>query len=304
MKALLPFFLLLGACSSLPRTEAPANQSSASDVPAVTECTYCAEWNEPRDPVRVYGNTYYVGTNGLGAVLVTSPEGHILIDGALNESAALIEANIEALGFRMEDVKLILNSHAHFDHSGGLAALQEATGATVAASAPSAAVLEAGVPGPDDPQHAELLPFPMRPVNAVRVIADGETVRVGPLALTAHFTPGHTAGGTTWTWTSCEGDTCLNVVYADSLTPISDEGYQFSRSERYPSILSDFEHSYEVVEGLSCDVLITPHPGASGFFERLESRQNSGAMPVDTMACSRYAAAARDRLAQRLESER
>lgn len=235
---------------------------------------------------------------------MTSPEGHILIDGALNESAPLIEANIEALGFRIEDVKLILNSHAHFDHAGGLAALQEATGAAIAASASSAAVLEAGVPGPDDPQYAELLPFPMRPINAVRVIADGETVRVGPLALTAHFTPGHTAGGTTWTWSSCEDGECLNMVYADSLTPISDEGYRFSQSERYPSILSDFEHSFEVVESLSCDVLITPHPGASDLFERLGSRQDSDATLVNTMACSRYAAAARDRLAQRLESGR
>lgn len=302
MKPLL-LFLLLGACSSASETEAPAEPSGSPVVPAVTDCTYCAEWNEPHDPVRIYGDTYYVGTDGLGAVLVTSADGHVLIDGALNESAPLIEANIQALGFRIEDVELILNSHAHFDHAGGLAALQEASGAVVAASAPSAAVLEAGVPGPDDPQYAELLPFPMRPVAGVRVIADGETVRVGPLALTAHLTPGHTAGGTTWTWTSCEGEECLSMVYADSLTPVSDEGYRFSRSERYPSVLADFEHSFDVVERLACDVLITPHPGASAFFERLENRQDPGAALVDTTACSRYVATARDRLARRLESE-
>ncbi|HEX8384641.1 MAG TPA: subclass B3 metallo-beta-lactamase, partial [Rubricoccaceae bacterium] len=226
----------------------------------------------PHDPVPVYGNTYYVGTSGLSAVLVTSPEGHVLIDGALNESAPLIAANVEALGFRVEDVELILNSHAHFDHAGGIAALQRASGAAVAASPSSAAVLAAGAPGPDDPQYADLLPLPMAPVRPVRVLADGETVRVGPLALTAHFTPGHTAGGTTWTWTSCEDGRCLDMVYADSLTPISEEGYRFSQSDRYPSVLADFERSYAVLEGLPCDVLLAPHPGAAGRFERLDAR--------------------------------
>ena len=258
-----------------------------------------------RAPVQIYGNTYYVGTNGLSAILVTSPEGHVLIDGALNESAPLIEANVEALGFRMDDVKFILSSHAHFDHAGGIAALQQASGAEVAASPSSAAVLEAGAPGPDDPQYAELLPVPMVPVRDVRVLADGETVRVGPLALTAHFTPGHTAGGTTWTWTSCAGGRCLRMVYADSLTPVSEEGYRFSQSERYPSILTDFERSYTVVEALACDVLLTPHPESSGLFERVEARaQGDEDALVDPTACSRYADAARRRLAQRLESER
>lgn len=129
-------------------------------------------------------------------------------------------------------------------------------------------------------------------------------MRVGSLALTAHFTPGHTAGGTTWTWTSCENDRCLNMVYADSLTPVSEEGYRFSQSERYPSVLTDFEYSYAVLENLSCDILMAPHPVASNLFERLEARaQGAADALVDASACSGYAARARQRLAQRLKSE-
>ncbi len=295
MKLLLSALLLLGACS-------PARQAAVTEAPpaaGVTPCSNCAEWNVPHAPVRLYGSTYYVGTDGLGAVLVTSPEGHILIDGALQESAPLIAANVAALGFRMQDVKLILNTHAHYDHAAGLAALQQASGAMVAASPASAAVLEAGQAGPDDPQYAELLLIPMTPVRNVRRLADGETVRVGPLALTAHFTPGHTAGGTTWTWVACEGGRCLNMVYADSLTPVSEDGYRFSASTRYPTILSDFERSFATVEALPCDVLVTPHPGASTLFERVAA----GTL-VDTTACMRYAAAARQRLEARLETER
>ena len=165
-------------------------------------CSSCAEWNQPQAPVRLHGNTYYVGTHGLTALLITSPEGHVLIDGALPNSAPLIMENVRALGVRVEDIKLILNSHVHFDHAGGLAALQRASGARVAASVPSAPVLEAGTSAAGDPQHGSLLDFPA--VRNVRRFADGETLRVGPIAVTAHLTPGHTQGGTTWTWRSCD----------------------------------------------------------------------------------------------------
>lgn len=271
--------------------------------PRAAECPSCAEWNAPAQPVHLYGNAYWVGTRGLGAILLTSSAGHVLIDGGLPESAPLIMANIRALGFRVEDVKLILNSHAHFDHAGGIAALQRASGAAVAASAPSAAVLRAGRSGPDDPQHGALLGFD--PVASVRVIADGDTVRVGDVALVARFTPGHTPGGTTWTWRSCEAGRCLDFVYADSQTPISADGFLFTRNTSYPSAISDFEHGFAVLEGLRCDVLLTPHPGASRMWERLSAR-DAGAPDalVDGGACRRYAAAARAQLAQRVARER
>lgn len=283
----------------------PLLAQSASAPPASPEptCSVCAEWNAHQRPFQIHGNTYYVGPRGLGAVLVTSPEGHVLIDGALPESAPLIAENIRALGFRVEDIRLILNSHAHFDHAGGIAALQRASGAEVAASPPSRLVLLRGEAGPDDPQYGEVLSFPA--VERVREIADGETLRVGPLALTAHFTPGHTPGGTTWTWRSCEGDHCVDLVYADSQTPISADEFKFTRSERYPSAIADFERGHAVLEGLSCDILVTTHPGASRLWERLEAREQGAADAlVDPDACRRYAANAREQLARRVERER
>jgi metallo-beta-lactamase class B len=237
-------------------------------------CASCAEWNAPHAPFRIYGNTYYVGTHGLSAILLTSDAGHALIDAGLPESASSILANIRALGFRVEDIKLILNSHVHYDHAGGIAALQHASGAIVAASPASASVLTRGTSANDDPQFGVLLSYP--PVDRVRVFADGDTPHVGPLGLIAHFTPGHTRGGTSWSWRSCEGGRCLDLVYADSQTPVSADGFFFTRNPSYPSVLADFERGFALLERLDCDVLLTPHPAASGLFERIAAR-DSGA---------------------------
>jgi metallo-beta-lactamase class B len=265
-------------------------------------CPECAAWNAPRRPFRIHGNSYHVGTHGLTAVLVTSPEGHVLLDGGLPESAPRIAANIRSLGFRIEDVRLILNSHAHYDHAGGIAALQRASGARVAASPASAATLRRGASGPDDPQHGVAQPFP--PVGTVETIGDGDTLRVGPLALAAHFTGGHTPGGTSWSWRACEGQRCLDLVYADSQTPVSADGFSFTRSTSYPSALQDFERGFTVLERLRCAVLLTPHPGASGLWERTEARERGGPDAlVDPEGCRRYVARARRQLAARIEAE-
>src|SRR5215207_10996155 len=158
--------LALAACALVTVGQrAPALQP---DAPIA--CDACAEWNMPRAPFRVFGNTHYVGVAGLSAVLVTSTAGHILLDGGLPQSAALIDRNIRALGFRTEDIRLIVTSHAHFDHVGGVAALQRVSAATVAASASSAAALEAGMPSADDPQYAFNDGFPA--VKAVKVLKD------------------------------------------------------------------------------------------------------------------------------------
>lgn len=256
-------------------------------------CASCAAWNEPQAPVRIHGNTYYVGTRGLASVLITSPEGHVLIDGALPNSAPLILENIRALGFDPRDVRLILNSHDHFDHSGGIAALQRASGAVVAASGPSAPVLERGASTEGDPQHGALLDFP--PVRDVRRFADGDTLRVGPITVTAHLTPGHTPGGTTWAWRSCDDAGCVDVVYADSQTPISADGFRYTGT----AAVAAFERGHRTLETIPCDILLTPHPGASALWERVES----GSL-VDPSACRRYAATAREQLRRRLEAER
>ncbi len=267
-----------------------------------TPCTRCEEWNQPQEPVQIFGNTYYVGVRGLSSILITSPQGHVLIDGGSPESAPKIAASVRALGYRMEDVKLILNSHVHFDHAGGIAELQKMSGATVAASEPTALVLKSGHSGPDDPQYG-ILPA-IRTVTTVKIVKDGETLHVGPLALTAHLTPGHTPGGTTWTWQSCERDRCLNMVYADSLNPVSADNFRFSSSRTYPSVKADFAKSFATLSALPCDILLTPHPEVSALWERLAKRdQGDAAALVDPTACKRLADTSRANFQKRLASE-
>ena len=265
-------------------------------------CPKCAEWSEPEAPFQVYGNTYYVGTKGLSSLLITSPDGHVLIDGDLEQSAQQIVANMRALGFRIEDVKLILNSHVHYDHAGGIAELHKLSRAPVAASPYTARALESGHPGKDDPQYDGALPIPK--VSGVKVVDDGEMLHVGSLSLTAHFTPGHTPGGTTWTWRSCERGRCLNMVYADSLTPVSSDNFRFSDSKAYPNARQDFQKSFAILSALPCDILLTPHPGVSDLFGRLDKRDRGDPNAfVDPSACRRLADSAREDFEKRLASE-
>ncbi|WP_020650668.1 subclass B3 metallo-beta-lactamase [Solimonas variicoloris] len=266
-------------------------------------CEICVRWNEPVDPFRIYGDTYYVGARGLSSILITSPQGHVLIDGGLPETAPLIASNIVALGFKFEDVKLILNSHAHYDHAGGLAELARESRAQVVTSPWSANVLRSGQAGPSDPQYGELPRFPSW--SHPQTVGDGETLKLGPIRITAHATGGHTPGGLSWTWQSCEKAGCLNFVYADSLTPVAAPGFHFSRSKTYPGVLGDFEHSYAVLEGLDCDVLLTPHPDASAFWQRREAQEagEPGNPYVDRDACHNYVAIARLALEKRLAQE-
>ena len=269
------------------------------------QCDDCDAWNRPLAPFKVFGNTYYVGTDGLSALLVTDDAGLILLDGALPQSAPLIDQNIRALGFRTENVRILVNSHAHYDHAGGIAALQRFTKATVAASPAGARALERGGPTEDDPQFgfgkSQLFP----PVKGVRVIADGETLRVGKSAITAHFTPGHTPGATTWSWQSCEGSRCLNIVYADSISAVSAPDYRFTAGTP-PTAADRFRDSIAKVEKLPCDILFSTHPSASNMHGKLALRQKSPTPDpfVDSGSCRAYAAAARKRLEDRVAEEK
>ncbi|MGE3614901.1 MAG: subclass B3 metallo-beta-lactamase [Gemmatimonadales bacterium] len=275
----------------------------ARDALTPLDCRSCPEWNRGHEPVRVFGNAYYVGTEGLGAMLITSSQGHILIDGALPQSAPLIAASIAALGFRLGDVRLILNSHPHYDHAGGIAPLARASGAAVRASARAANVIRTGRSEADDPQFGGHLPF--EGVPTVTAFAPGDTLRIGPLAIVPVATPGHTPGGTSWTWRSCEGDRCLDLVYADSQSPISDPDFRYSANSAFPDAVPAFEAGLARLERLRCDVIVTPHPGASGFWERVAARTagNPEAL-VDPEGCRKYAAQGRAALARRLASER
>lgn len=250
-------------------------------------------WNDSAPPARIFGNTYYVGTCGLSAILVASPGGHILIDGATAEAAPGIAANIRRLGFRLSDVKLILNSHEHHDHAGGIAALQRLTGATVAVRAPARSSFVTGRPRADDPQYGSLGPFPAARVG--RILADGEVVRLGTLRLTALATPGHSPGGTSWSWRSCERRRCARIVYADSISAVSAESYRFSSHLAY---VATFRRSIARIGALPCDLLLTPHPGASEFFERFARGRL-----IEANGCRDYAARGMAGLEARLRRE-
>jgi metallo-beta-lactamase class B len=259
-----------------------------------------AKWNAPHKPFKIFGNTYYVGTDQLSSVLITSDFGHVLIDAGLPESAAVIKANIEALGFKLSDVKAILNSHVHPDHAGGIAELQRESGADVYAVRPSNDVLTSGKLSKDDPQAAtKNSNFP--PVAHVWVVQDDQQLGIGSVRLHAVATPGHTPGGTTWTWDACEGSKCLKAVYADSLSPVSADKYRFTD---HPDVLQSFQKSYARIEALPCEVLLTPHPSQSKLFERLDTGKANTEAVKDAEGCKKYVAAARDALAQRLETEK
>lgn len=265
-----------------------------------SSCANCAAWNKPHEAFRIYSNTYYVGTDGLSSVLITSGKGHVLLDGALPESAPLVVANIRSLGFRIEDVKLIVNSHAHFDHAGGIAELQRLSGARVVASEWTADVMRKGTVARDDPQFGSIAPIDR--VARVETLKDGETLTAGAVNVTAHLTPGHTPGGTSWTWRSCENGRCLNLVYADSLAPVSADGFFFSRRKNYPHA-EDFEGSFSFLESTPCDLLITPHPDASDLWQRLAQRDSRRDALVDPQACRVLAKTSREQLGKRLAKE-
>ena len=278
---------------------AGAAYAHGSDI----NCGNCKAWNAPQAPFKIYGNTWYVGPQGLAALLITGPDGHILLDGALPQSAPQIIDSIKTLGFRIEDVKLILNSHPHWDHAGGIAALQRASGAVVVASAPAAEVLQRGSIGRDDPQFeaGAVTPFPR--VAKVRSVRDGEQVSVGALSLTAHLTPGHTPGGTSWNWQSCEANRCQNMVYADSLNPASEDGFRFSGGAGRPDISAAFKASIARVAALPCDIVVSVHPSFTNTFEKLAARTAGGKGFADSGGCSAYAAEASELLKQRLALE-
>jgi metallo-beta-lactamase class B len=219
----------------------------------------------------------------LSSVLVTSRGGHILLDGGLPQSAEIIDRNIRELGYRTEDVKLIVNSHAHFDHAGGIHALRQASGASVAASASGANALMRGENTTDDPQFGfgrAANGFP--PVPNVHVVKDGETLRVGQLSVTAHLTPGHTPGSTTWTWKACEGSRCLDVVYADSLTATIAPGFKYSSD---PARVALFRKSIEAVAALPCDIVVSVHPDFTNLMDKIAKKDF-----VDSRGCREYAA--------------
>lgn len=280
----------VGAAAS----ETPARgAASVSDL--LKQCDGKRGWEAPAPPVHIYANVYQVGTCNIVALLITSNQGHVLIDASTDEAGPAIVANIQRLGFRLKDVKVLLNSHAHDDHAAGLPVVQKATGAALYASAASKPVMEGGQLLADDPQFGLEQPWPKATVS--RVLRDGDVVRVGPIALTAHLTPGHTYGGTTWTWRSCEKDgKCADIVFADSVGAVTNETYRYGE---HPKLVSALRASIEKIEDLKCDILLTGHPVSSKLYERLQGK----APLIEPAACRDYAKLGVENLEKRLAAE-
>jgi metallo-beta-lactamase class B len=285
---------MLASCAPVTTAIAPSEARTQGRALAQS-CEGRDGWSDAAPPARIFGNTYYVGTCGIAVLLVTSPNGHVLIDGATEEAVPSILANIRTLAFDPRDIRTIVGSHEHLDHMGGFAALQEATGADVRVRLPARAVVETGRTDTADPQYGII--DNMRPVAVGQTLQDNEIFSFGLLAMASLPTPGHTDGGPSWTWRSCECRNCATFAYVDSLTAVSRDGYRFTD---HPERIAPFRTTFATVNRMPCDILVTPHPGFSNLFQRL-----SGAEPlIDRDACRRLVRAMETRLDARLASER
>lgn len=231
------------------------------------------------EPFRIAGNLYYVGANDVTSFLITGPQGHVLIDGGYPGTPPLIMASIAKLGFRITDVKVLLNSHAHFDHAGGLAELQKASGAKLWVSEGDADAVASG--GVDDASTTFLPAKILAYIGILRYPAprvdhrfkDGAKIRLGTIELTAHVTAGHTRGCTTWTFAVQNGDSVLDVVDKCSLNLVA--GMRLAEPERYPGIRADFEHSFRTLRSLPVDIWVTSHAKEFGRWRKFQESKRS-----------------------------
>lgn len=226
-------------------------------------------WSLPFEPRRIIGNIYYVGTNLISSFLIVTPAGNILLDTGHVELLPQVAANIAKLGFKLQDVKILLNSHAHFDHCGGFAELKRRTNATVVASKLDGELMSRG--GKGDFYWGDDLPY--EPVKPDRMIADGERVELGGTSLTAHLTPGHTKGCMSWTMRVKEDSKEYDVIFLCGLTA---SPYKLTNNDKYPNIVEDERNTLQKLRGMHADVMLASH----GFYFDLEGkavRQKAGA---------------------------
>jgi metallo-beta-lactamase class B len=259
LKTMLPA-IALSLAFSFALTAVPAQAQTVADLIAQMK----TKWNAPSEPFKVIDNVYYVGTAGLSSFLVTSPGGHVLIDTGLPEANPIIKANIAKLGFKLTDIKYLLNTHAHLDHTGGFAELKKETGAVMVASAADKPLLEGGYyPGQE---NDEALKFP--PVKVDRIVGQGDKITIPDpvgkgrnkrdLTLTAYMTPGHSPGCTTWTTVAREKKWNHTVVFFCSATVALNK--LAGANMTYPGIVEDYKKTFQTARGIIADVFLAPHP--------------------------------------------
>ncbi len=220
-----------------------------------------AAWSEPTKPFKILDDIYYVGTKGLASYLIVSDGEAILLDGTLEENVGYIEQNIKSLGFGVDDVKIIINTHAHYDHAAGIAGLKRDTGAQVMAMEEDRSALENWQHEGDNIYGATRFPA----VTVDRVLHDGDTISVGSVTMTATLTPGHTKGCTTWSMSARDGAATRQVVFPCSLTVA---GNKLVGNAGYPKIVEDYEKSFEIVKSMKADIVLPAHPEFGDLFAR------------------------------------
>ena len=245
------------------------------------------DWTEPFPPFRIAGNLYYVGSKGLANYLITTPQGNILINSDLEANVPMIQASIEKLGFRFRDTKILLISHAHWDHDAGSAKIKQLTGARYMVMDADVLVVESG--GKTDFQYGSRAEFLYPPTKVDRVLHDGDKVSLGGTELVAHLTPGHTKGCTTWTMKIADGGKTYDVVIVGS--PNVNPGYKLVHNEQYPQIAEDYERMWRVLRSLPCDIFLGAHGGYFGMEEKYARTKDGGANPfVDPEGYKKFVA--------------
>jgi metallo-beta-lactamase class B len=256
------------------------------------------DWNKPAPPHRVVGNVYYVGTTELAVFVITTPSGHILLDTAFDQTVPIIKAGMKTLGLRYEDIELLLSSQAHYDHVAGLARVKRETGARLEVMAEDAPLLEAG--GRGDFRFGDELTFPA--VKVDRRLKDGDRVELGGVTLTAHHTPGHTKGATTFTTTVEEAGKKYDVVFATSLSV--NPGTKLLNNPKYAAIVPDWEKTFRLMKSLQPDIWVAGH---AGFFDMAGKAARAGKGPnpyIDPAGYRRYVESAEERFRKLLLDEK
>jgi metallo-beta-lactamase class B len=244
-------------------------------------------WTEPFPPHKVIGNVYYVGSRDLASYLIVTPEGSILVNSSLEASVPLIRASIEKLGFKLSDVKVLLINHAHYDHCAGSFMIKELTGAKYMVMQQDAGEIEAG--GKGNFAYGETKNALYKPVKVDRVLHDGDEVKLGGVVMTAHLTPGHTKGCTTWTLKVRDGGKTYDVVIVGS--PNVNPGFKLVNNSLYPQIASDYQKGFDVLKSLPCDVFLGAHGEYYGMNAKYKKLADGGANPfVDPDGYKAYVA--------------
>ena len=242
-------------------------------------------WTQSYPPFHIAGNLYYVGSKGLANYLITTPQGHILINSDLEANVPMIRASVEQLGFKFNDIKILLISHAHWDHDAGSAMIKQMTGARYMVMDADVPVVESG--GASDFQYGNVKENLYPSAKVDRVLHDGDQVRLGDAVLVAHLTPGHTKGCTTWTMKVKEGDKTHDVVIVGS--PNVNPGYKLVGNTLYPQIVADFERTFRVLKSLPCDIFLGAHGSYFGMEAKYEQLKKGVSMPfVDSEGYKKY----------------